>query len=122
MSDMIEATCHCGAVRIRARMLKPFDSSTRCNCSFCRRRQAANVSCDWASLEVLEGADHLSVYSFGTDTAQHHFCARCGIYTHHRRRADPSEAGVNLYCIEGNLPGDFEPLGWTDGINHVSDR
>ena len=115
----VTATCHCGDIAISAELSDPLDSARRCDCSFCRRRQAANVSASWDSLRVLKGVP--SLYAFGTQTAQHYFCPRCGIYTHHRRRSDPNEAGINLYCIEGALPADHEPLPWSDGINHAAD-
>ena len=41
---------------------------------------------------------------------------------HHRRRSDPSQCGVNLGCIDGVNPRDFDPIPWTDGVNHPSDR
>ncbi|MFP6684420.1 MAG: hypothetical protein VB934_06895 [Polyangiaceae bacterium] len=42
--------------------------------------------------------------------AQHHFCARCGIYTHHRRRSNPELYGVNLACLEGMSPFDMREV------------
>ncbi|MEO9896682.1 MAG: GFA family protein [Paracoccaceae bacterium] len=118
----ITATCHCGAIEIQANLTSDLATAARCNCSFCRRRQAANVSARWEDLRVLKGQDTISCYSFGTHTAQHYFCPTCGIYTHHRRRSDPSQAGINLYCIKGILPADYEPLAWVNGINHPSDN
>ncbi len=117
MTQTVTATCHCGAIQIAARLIAPIETARRCDCSFCRRRQAANVSADWQSIKILKGDEHLGLYTFGTKTAQHYFCRVCGIYTHHRRRSKPSECGVNVYCIDGVLPEDLEPLGWADGIN-----
>ncbi len=122
MSEELRATCHCGAVELRLRLAEPLASAQRCDCSFCRRRQAANVSVAVGDLEVLRGSDHLTLYSFGTHTAQHWFCSVCGIYTHHRRRSDPGRYGVNIGCIDGVNPRDLEPIRWTDGVNHPSDR
>ena len=45
-----------------------------------------------------------------------------GIYTHHQRRSNPNEFGVNAACIEGVNPRDLDPVKWSDGINHPSDR
>lgn len=120
-SQTVHATCHCGAVKIEAELVSDLSHPTRCNCSFCRRRQAANVSARAETLRVLRGADALRLYQFRTGTAQHYFCGICGIYTHHRRRSDPSEVGINLGCIEGAEVWRFEPIEWTDGINHPSD-
>mgnify|MGYP001794292788 CR=1 FL=1 len=115
------ARCHCGAVELALARIQPLSTARRCDCSFCRRRQAANVSVRVEDLTVTKGAEHLATYSWGTGTAQHYFCKICGIYTHHRRRSDPGEYGVNVYCIEGVNPADLEPLGWNDGVNHPSD-
>ena len=121
MSRVLRATCHCGAVELTARLRGDSLTPSRCSCSFCRRRQAGNVSVDWDSVTITRGAEALSLYQFGSHTAQHYFCKQCGIYTHHRRRSDPSEAGVNIGCVEGAEPWTFEPMPWVDGINHPSD-
>ena len=118
----IRATCHCGAVQIEAELPNGLSDAARCDCSFCRRRQAAAVTARAATLQILRGAENLSLFSFGTHTAQHYFCKTCGIYTHHRRRSDPSQCGVNLGCIDGVNPRDFDPIPWTVGVNHPSDR
>lgn len=122
MTGVLRATCHCGAVELELTGAAPLASARRCDCSFCRRRQAANVSVPEDGLTVVRGADSLGLYSFHSHTAQHFFCRTCGIYTHHRRRSNPREFGVNVYCIEGVMPADLEPLGWVDGVNHPKDR
>lgn len=122
MSRRIEASCHCGAVVITAELVGDTLRPMRCTCSYCRRRQAGNVSARADSLRILQGADTLTLYQFGTRTAEHWFCRHCGIYTHHRRRSDPSEIGVNIGCIAGEEPWTYEPMEWTDGIHHPSDR
>ena len=118
----ITASCHCGAVELTADLPHGLSDASRCDCSFCACRQAAAVTATAASVEVTKGADNLSTYSFGTHTAQHHFCKTCGIYTHHHRRLDPAQCGINLGCIDGAHPPDHEPILWTNGINHPSDR
>jgi len=118
----VQASCHCGAVRLKAHLPEGLASATRCTCSFCRRRQAAAVTALAASVEILSGAENLSLYTWGSHTAQHYFCRTCGIYTHHRRRSDPHECCINLGCIEGVRTWEHEPVPWTDGINHPADR
>ncbi|MCX7560739.1 GFA family protein [Sulfitobacter sp. F26204] len=117
----ITASCHCGAVTLTATLPFGFSRISRCTCSFCARRQAAAVTATTASLVVTKGADNLSLYCWGTKTAKHYFCKTCGIYTHHQRRSDPAECGINLGCIAQAKPWDYEPIQWTDGINHPSD-
>ncbi|MEM6478448.1 MAG: GFA family protein [Pseudomonadota bacterium] len=113
------ARCHCGAVELELLSMAPLSTARRCDCSFCKRRQAANVSVPLADLRVISGQDALSCYQWGTGTARHYFCSRCGIYTHHQRRSRPDEYGVNIYCIDGVAPSDHEPLGWNDGVNYA---
>ena len=122
MSRTVEASCHCGAVVITAELSGDEMRPRRCTCSFCRRRQAGNVSARADSLVILRGVEALTRYQFGTRTAEHYFCRHCGIYTHHLRRSDTSEIGINIGCIAGATPWDHEPMEWTDGINHPSDR
>jgi hypothetical protein len=54
-------------------------------------------------------------------TAKHYFCSVCGIYTHHQRRSNTQEYGVNAACLEGVSPYDFEAVPVNDGVNHPSD-
>jgi hypothetical protein len=63
------------------------------------------------------GADRLR---FNTGVAQHYFCSRCGIYTHHRRRSNPNQYGVNVACLKGVSPFDFADVPVIDGVNHGS--
>ncbi len=122
MSTEITASCHCGACVLTATLPRGLQDAARCTCSFCRRRQAAAVTAATASLRVSKGANMLKRYSWGTHSAKHYFCKICGIYLYHQRRSDPAECGVNLGCIEGAHPWEHEPVRWTDGINHPSDR
>ncbi|PYE82289.1 GFA family protein [Pseudoroseicyclus aestuarii] len=115
-------TCHCGAVELRLRLADGLNTARRCDCSFCRRRGAATVTVRRGDLEVVKGAEALTLYQWGTMTAEHWFCARCGIYTHHRRRSNPEEYGVNLGALEGVNPSTLGPIPWNDGVNHPSDR
>lgn len=122
MTRTLKATCHCGAIELRLDLPQGIPAPHRCDCSFCARRAAPNISVPLTALHVVKGADSLSCYQWGTGTAKHYFCRICGIYTHHQRRSNPEEYGVNLGCIEGMNPARFEPIPWLDGINHPSDR
>lgn len=116
-----QGACHCGAVRFRVRLTDGLRTARRCDCSFCRMRGAVAVSAPLEGFRLVEGGDALTLYQFGTRTAQHWFCARCGIYTHHRRRSNPGELGVNAACLEDVSPFDFEAVEVNDGIGHPSD-
>lgn len=114
-------SCHCGSVKFAVRLVDDLGRPRRCTCSFCRMRGAVTLSARLDDLEILQGHDALTIYTFNTGTAKHYFCSRCGIYTHHQRRSNPEEYGVNAACLEGVSPFDFEAVPVTDGINHPSD-
>ena len=115
------AACHCGTVRLRVMLTDGLASARRCDCSFCRMRGAVAVSAPEDGIEIVAGAEALTAYTFGTGTARHFFCARCGIYTHHRRRSDPREFGVNVAILEGISPFDLAEVEVVDGVHHPSD-
>lgn len=118
----VQAACHCRRVRFEAVLVDGLNTARRCDCSFCRMRGAVVVSADSDGIRILEGEDALTEYRFNTGTAKHYFCAACGIYTHHQRRSNPRQFGVNVACIEGVSPFDFREVPVNDGINHPSDR
>ena len=74
------------------------------------------------ALQVTQGEDLLTVYSFNTGAAKHHFCSRCGIHVYHQRRVDPNQVGINAACLEGVSPYDFAEVPVSDGINHPLDN
>jgi hypothetical protein len=117
-----EGACHCGAVRFHVRLTGGLRTARRCTCSYCRMRGAVAVTARLGNLTILAGENSLITYRFNTRTAKHYFCAHCGIYTHHQRRSDPGEYGVNVACLEGISPFDFDEVPVYDGINHPSDR
>jgi hypothetical protein len=116
-----EGQCHCGGVRFRATLSDGLDTVRRCTCSYCRMRGAVVVSAETDGVEILRGADLLTSYRFNTGVAQHFFCARCGIYTHHQRRSNPNQYGVNVACLDGLSPFDFAEIPVVDGVNHPND-
>lgn len=117
----IDGACHCGAVRFRVRLSDGLNTARRCTCSYCRMRGAVAVSAALDGIDILAGGEALSVYRFNTGTARHYFCSRCGIYTHHQRRSDPRQYGVNVACLAGLSPFDFEEVAVMDGVQHPSD-
>lgn len=121
MSAPVKVTCHCGAVELRVRLSDGLNTARRCDCSFCRRRGAVAVSAPLDGLKIVKGAENLTLYTWGTGTAKHYFCRHCGIYTHHQRRSNPDEYGVNMGGIEGVNPAEHEPITWSDGVNHPAD-
>ena len=119
--DLVNGACHCRGVRFTARLTDGFGSARRCTCSYCRMRGAIAVSADLDGINITQGRELLTVYQFNTNTAKHYFCSRCGIYTHHQRRSNPRQYGVNVACLDGMSPFDFEEVPVYDGVHHTSD-
>ena len=94
----IDGACHCGTVRFRVRLTNGLHTARRCTCSYCRMRGAVAVSADLGGVDILSGAEALSLYKFNSETAKHFFCSKCGIHTHHQRRSNPNQYGVNV-CL-----------------------
>ncbi|MGH6674122.1 MAG: GFA family protein, partial [Xanthobacteraceae bacterium] len=118
----LDGACHCGTVRFRVKLTDGFKTIRRCNCSYCRMRGAVAVSANAGSISFLAGEDALTLYQFNTRVAEHYFCSKCGIYTHHRRRSNPRQYGINTACLKGVSPFDFEDVPVIDGINHPTDE
>jgi len=118
----LEAACHCGAVRFRLVLTDGLRSARRCNCSYCSMRGAVALSTNLEDLQVIQGAEKLTLYQFNTGQARHYFCSVCGIYTFHSRRSNPTQYGVNASCIEGLSPFDFAEVPVLDGRSHPKDR
>ena len=117
-----KATCHCGAIEIEILLPDGLVDPRRCNCSICRRKGTIVASVPLAALRMVKGEAKLSLYQFDTKEAEHYFCSVCGIYTHHIRRSNPNQYGINLGCLEGVDPNLIERIKTYDGANnHPSD-
>lgn len=121
MSETVDAACHCGAVLLRVTLLDGVATARRCTCSYCRMRGAVPVSAALGAVEVVAGGDALTEYRFNTRAARHFFCSICGIYTHHQRRSNLQQYGVNVACIGGMSPFDFAAVPVVDGVRHPAD-
>ncbi|MGQ0730338.1 GFA family protein [Acidovorax sp.] len=119
---MYEAACHCGTVRFSLQLTDEFRTVRRCNCSYCRMRGAVAVSANLEDIRVSQGEESLTLYQFNTGEAKHYFCSKCGIYTFHQRRSSPNQYGVNVACIEGMSPFDFNEVPVNEGTTHPKDR
>jgi hypothetical protein len=117
----INGACHCGAVRFNTTLTEGLASARRCTCSICRMRGAVAVTSTPGQFELTQGADKLATYRFNTGVAEHHFCTVCGVYTHHKRRSNPDQLGVNVACLDGLSPFDFAIVPVNDGERHPSD-
>lgn len=113
-------SCHCGTVRFTVALPAELRGA-RCDCSICSVKGAVTVGAPLDALEIVEGADALTLYQFNTGVAKHWFCSRCGTYTFHQRRSDPNTYGVNVACLGLNPYHDFPDVAVVDGIHHARD-
>ena len=113
-----QARCHCGAVVLELILPEGIEDPRRCNCSICRRKGAIVGSVPLENLKVIQGEDRLRLYQFDTREAEHYFCGICGIYTHHKRRSNPNQYGINLGCMDGVDPNLIGEVPVYDGANH----
>ncbi|MGL4475073.1 MAG: GFA family protein [Shewanella sp.] len=115
------ATCHCGSVEFELDLPEGLVDLRRCDCSLCRRRGAIAASIPLSAIKIIKGAQLLTLYQFNTHTAKHYFCRKCGIYTHHQRRSNPTQYGFNVGCLEGINPLKIPNIPTYDGVNHPAD-
>jgi len=85
-------------------------------------RGAVTLSADAGDIFFEAGQAALTLYRFNTGAAEHYFCSKCGIYTHHKRRSNPNQYGINAACLEGVSPFDLADVPVIDGINHPTDK
>ena len=107
--------CHCGAVRFEV------DAPERivaldCNCSLCAMTGFLHLIVPASRFRLLQGREHLANYTFGTRTAQHHFCRTCGIRSFYVPRSNPDGFDVNVRCLDrpptGLLVEPFDGRDW----------
>lgn len=94
-----EGACHCGAVQFH--IAAEITDIYRCDCSLCRMKGALMTSVHEVAFTLVSGADRLREYNWNTGVARHFFCAVCGIYPFHKKRAMPDHYGVNVNCLKG---------------------
>jgi hypothetical protein len=121
MTGPHQAQCHCGTVQFTVALSDGLSTARRCTCSYCTMRGAVAVSAPLDGIHFTAGKDNLTLYQFNTRTAKHFFCRTCGIYTHHQRRSNPDEYGVNMACLAGLSPWDLSQITVNDGQSHPSD-
>ena len=97
---MIQASCHCGAVRLRIATAPP--AVTDCNCSICRRLGVLWAYYPPAEVEIAAAPRTIGAYSWSRKSIAFHHCRACGCTTHwsplpHR---DQGRMGVNARLMD----------------------
>lgn len=91
--------CHCGRVRFEADAPAHIDAIA-CNCSLCAKTGYLHLIVDRDRFRLLSGSDDLTTYRFNTGTAQHYFCATCGIKSFYVPRSHPDGYSLNVRCLD----------------------
>ncbi|MGB8224786.1 MAG: GFA family protein [Polyangiales bacterium] len=123
--SVVEGGCHCGAVRYRVTLRAC--EAVECNCSICTKKGFLHLIVPESDFELLCGGDALTTYTFGTHTAKHHFCRHCGIHSYYRPRSHPDRVDVNVRCLDGVEPSDFQLSSfdgqhWEESVGELRDR
>ncbi len=91
--------CHCGRVRFEADAPARIEA-IECNCSICRMSGFLHLIVPASRFRLLQGADALTEYTFGTGVAKHRFCSVCGIKAFYVPRSHPDGIDVNVLCLD----------------------
>jgi hypothetical protein len=78
---LIRGSCHCRNISFELNWTPDPERipARACTCSFCRKHGGVWTSCPTGELQVIiRDPMAVSIYAFGTKTADFHVCARCG--------------------------------------------
>jgi hypothetical protein len=78
---MVEASCHCGAVRLEIDDSPPTEVND-CSCSICRRYGTLWAYYAPERVRVLPPEPPTDVYVWGDRTLETHRCGECGCVSH----------------------------------------
>lgn len=116
--------CHCGAVRFTV-STPPRVLVQRCNCSICTPCGFLHLIVPASRFELNSGEELLTDYQFGTRTAHHLFCSRCGVKSFYVPRSNPDGYSVNFNCLQ--QPDfsevrieDFDGQNWEKEARHLA--
>ena len=105
--------CHCG--RVRFEVDAPAAPQVQeCNCSVCSMTGFVHLIVPAARFRLLQGADDLHEYRFGTGTARHLFCRHCGIKCFYVPRSNPDGIDVNARCLDPATIASIEVVAFDD--------
>ena len=118
----LNGSCHCGAVQFTAELPQGLASARRCTCSICRMRGAIAVTGSSMASPFSKAPTSWRLIASTPRSPSIISAKICGIYTHHKRRSNPNELGVNVACLQGISPFDFEEDLVYDGQRHPGDN
>ena len=78
---MIEASCHCGAVRFEIAAAPK--AVTDCNCSICRKKGVLWAYYPREQVRIIANDGATSTYRWNDEVIDFHTCRTCGCTTHY---------------------------------------
>lgn len=108
-------SCHCGAITFAIDADAMERDLYRCNCSLCIKKAIIMKPVRREDFRLTGGEAALSAYKWNKQIAEHFFCSLCGVYTHHKRRSDPSQISVNFGCLNNAIIPPEHEIGLVNG-------
>jgi hypothetical protein len=98
----IDASCHCGAVRLEIASVP--DSLTDCNCSICRRYGVLWAYYSPQQVRIIPQSGATDTYVWDDRTIEFHRCKHCGCVTHWAAIDAKSERmGINARMMHPDI-------------------
>ena len=99
---MIQASCHCGAVRLEIDTAP--EQVTDCSCSICRRYGVLWAYYNPSQVRLVPAPPRTDTYLWDDRSIAFHRCRTCGCVTHWSAvTADPDRMGVNARLMDLNV-------------------
>ena len=97
---VIEASCHCGDVRLRIETAPTVLNN--CQCPICRRYGALWAYYHPSQVQIIVSGAQTDTYTCGDPARAYHRCGRCGCVTHWtgaRLQSGQERMGVNAHLM-----------------------
>lgn len=91
--------CHCQKVRFEVDLPEAMEAE-ECNCSICAKSGNIHIIVPARHFRLLQGEGALTLYTFNKGTAQHFFCATCGVKSYYIPRSNPDGVAVTWRCLD----------------------
>jgi hypothetical protein len=119
MKKTYRGSCHCGRVRYEAD-IDLAAGTGRCNCTYCSKQRAWNVSIKPQDFRLTAGKEALGDYRFNTRQARHRFCTQCGLTPFGEgnvKEMGGAFVSINVACLDDVSPQELAklPVRYADG-------
>jgi len=113
---MIEASCHCGAVKLQVPTAP--EEVASCNCSLCSKLGWLGAYYNPAAVDLITPRDTIDTYIWGDRSIQICRCSHCGCTTHWES-IDPEmtdRMGINARMMK-DIDIETIPVRYVDGAS-----